>query len=272
MAVITDHTRAAIDFSFLDRPVFYYQFDRTRFLGKRPSHFDLDEELPGETVATPAELMRALRAAAERGFAIHCEAHCKSSALVAHRDTGARKRIVQAALHAPHRRLDPPRLRDTIQTGRRLGGRILRHPAVVAVQERARGPLRTTVYRVARHLPRSAMVAFESNLGADYGDRPGAIHRAIRDRGLRVRTGWVSTTEAPVPEGSVRLERLGWRYLWAMGRASVWWATRTCPRGYGAPMTRSTCRPGTSPRSSRCCTTSTRSSGGTRATSHGSTG
>ena len=52
MAVITDYTSAAIDFSFLDRPVFYYQFDRTRFLGKRPSHFDLDEELPGEIVAT----------------------------------------------------------------------------------------------------------------------------------------------------------------------------------------------------------------------------
>lgn len=52
MGLVTDYTSAAIDFSFLDRPVFYYQFDRTRFLGKRPSHLDLDEELPGEIVAT----------------------------------------------------------------------------------------------------------------------------------------------------------------------------------------------------------------------------
>ncbi len=122
MAVITDYTSAAIDFSFLDRPVFYYQFDRTRFLGKRPSHFDLDEELPGEIVATRGELMRALAGAAERDFAIHPEAQRKASALIAHRDTDARERIVTAAVHAPHRRIDPPQLRDAIATGRRLVG------------------------------------------------------------------------------------------------------------------------------------------------------
>ena len=79
MAVVTDYTSAAIDFSFLDRPVFYYQFDRTRFLGKRPSHFDLDEELPGEIVSTRTELMRALDAAAARGFSIRPDARRKAS-------------------------------------------------------------------------------------------------------------------------------------------------------------------------------------------------
>jgi CDP-glycerol glycerophosphotransferase len=229
MAVITDYTSAAIDFSFLDRPVFYYQFDRTRFLGKRPSHFDLDEELPGEIVATRAELMRALRAAADRDFSIHPEARRKASALVAHRDTGARERIVQAALHAPRRRLDPPRLRDSIQTAQRLATRIRRRPAVKAIQDRLREPLRTGVYRVARRLPRSGVVVFESNLGADYGDSPGAIHRVLRERGLDVPTAWVSTTDAPPPPGSARLERLGWRYLWAMGRASVWVSNQNMP-------------------------------------------
>ena len=229
MAVITDYTSAAIDFSFLDRPVFYYQFDRTRFLGKRPSHFDLDEELPGEIVATRGELMRALAGAAERDFAIHPEAQRKASALIAHRDTDARERIVTAAVHAPHRRIDPPQLRDAIATGRRLWRRVKRRPAFVAVQDRVRGPLRTGVYAVARTLPRSGLVTFESNLGADYGDSPGAIHRALRERGLPVTTGWVSTTAAPVPEGSVRLERLGWRYLWAMGRASVWVSNQNMP-------------------------------------------
>jgi CDP-glycerol glycerophosphotransferase len=229
MALITDYTSAAIDFSFLDRPVFYYQFDRTRFLGKRPSHFDLDDELPGEIVATRGELMRALKGAAARDFAIHPAAHRKATALVAHRDTGARERIVQAALHLPHRRLDPPRLRDTIQSGQRLVARVKRRPAVKELQERVTDPLRRGVYRVARALPRSGLVAFESNLGADYGDSPGAIHRALRERGLAVRTGWVSTTDAPVPQGSVRLERLSLRYLWAMGRASVWVSNQNMP-------------------------------------------
>jgi CDP-glycerol glycerophosphotransferase len=229
MAVITDYTSAAIDFSFLDRPVFYYQFDRTRFLGKRPSHFDLDAELPGEIVATRAELMRALAGAAARDFAIHPEAQRKASALIAHRDTNARERIVTAAIHAPRRRIDPPQLRDAIQTSRRLWRRVKRRHAFIAVQDWVRGPLRTGVYAVARTLPRSGLVMFESNLGADYGDSPGAIHRALRDRGLPVSTGWVAATPAPVPEDSVRLERLGWRHIWAMGRASVWVSNQNMP-------------------------------------------
>ena len=48
-AMVTDYTSAAMDFSFLDRPVVYYQFDRTRFLGKRPSHFDLDGSSPARS-------------------------------------------------------------------------------------------------------------------------------------------------------------------------------------------------------------------------------
>ncbi len=229
MAVVTDYTSAAIDFSFLDRPVFYYQFDRTRFLGKRPSHFDLDEELPGEIVSTRTELMRALDAAAARGFSIRPDARRKASALIAHRDTSARERIVTAAVNAPRRRIDPPRLRDAIATARRLRARTRRRPSVVAVMDRVRTPTRTGIYALARTLPRSGLVAFESNLGADYGDSPGAIHRAIQARGLDVRTGWVARTHAPVPEGSVRLERLGWRYVWEMGRASVWVSNQNMP-------------------------------------------
>ena len=92
-----------------------------------------------------------------------------------------------------------------------------------------RTPTRTGIYALARTLPRSGLVAFESNLGADYGDSPGAIHRAIQGRGLDVRTGWVARTHSPAPEGSVRLERLGWRYVWEMGRASVWVSNQNMP-------------------------------------------
>ena len=229
MAVVTDYTSAAIDFSFLDRPVFYYQFDRTRFLGRRPSHFDLDEELPGEIVGTRAELLRALDAAAERGFGIRPDARDKASRLVAHRDTGARERIVQAALHAPRRRLDPPLLRDGIQSVGRLSRRVKRRRAVVAVREGVRGPLQTVLYGVARRLPRNGAVVFESNLGADVGDSPGAIHRALTARGLPVRTAWVTRPGVSAPEGSRALERLSWRYLWVMGRASVWVTNQNMP-------------------------------------------
>src|SRR5699024_865895 len=42
MVMLTDYSSVAFDFSFLHKPVVYYQFDRNRFLGKNPSHLDLD--------------------------------------------------------------------------------------------------------------------------------------------------------------------------------------------------------------------------------------
>ena len=229
MAVVTDYTSAAIDFSFLDRPVFYYQFDRTRFLGKRPSHFDLDDELPGEIVGTRTELMAALEAAADRGFTIHPDARAKASRLIAHRDTGARERIVQATLDAPRRRLDPPFLRDGVQSVGRLWRRVKRRRVVVALRESIREPLQMSFYRVARRLPRNGAVVFESNLGADFGDSPGAIHQAMTRRGLRVRTAWVTRPGLAPPPGSRGVERLSWPYLWVMGRANVWVSNQNMP-------------------------------------------
>jgi CDP-glycerol glycerophosphotransferase len=228
-ALVTDYTSAAIDFSFLDRPVIYYQFDRTRFLGRRPSHFDLDEELPGEIVATPGELIGALEKVAARGLTIHPDAQRKSRALIDHRDTGARERIVQAAARAPARRLDPPILRDGIQTTRRVLRRVKRHRAVRVAEERVKEPLRTGLFAVARRLPRSGVMVFESNLGADLGDSPGAIHRAVVRRGLAVRTAWVVKPTVAPPAGSLGVERLSWRYLWVMGRARAWVSNQNQP-------------------------------------------
>lgn len=228
-AMVTDYTSAAIDFSFLDRPVVYYQFDRTRFLGKRPSHFDLDEELPGEIVATGAELMTALTARAEDGFRIHPDAQRKSRALIASRDTNASERIVQAVTDAPRRRLDPPVVRDGVQSLGRLTQRVRRRREVASTITAVTGPVHKTVYALARRLPRSGLVVFESNLGADFGDSPGAIYRAIRRRGLAVRTAWVVAPNLAPPDDSIGLERLTSRYLWAMGRASVWVSNQNQP-------------------------------------------
>ncbi len=227
--MLTDFTSAAIDFSFLDRPVVYYQFDRTRFLGKRPSHFDLDEELPGEIVATRAELLDELEAAAGRGFSITDEARRKSDALHAHRDTGARERIVRAAADAPRRRLDPPGLRDAVGSAGRLWERATTRGRVGAARRRVLAPLGRALFALASRLPRSGLVAFESNIGNDLGDSPGAIQREIVRRRLPVETGWVLDPALPAPGGVQVLRRQSLRYLWAMGRARVWVSNQNMP-------------------------------------------
>jgi CDP-glycerol glycerophosphotransferase len=227
--MLTDFTSAAIDFSFLDRPVVYYQFDRTRFIGKRPSHFDLDEELPGEIVATRDEVLEELEAAAARGFTITPEARRKSETLLAHRDTGARERIVQAAAEAPHRRLDPPGLRDAVGSAQRLWTRQTTRGRVGAVKRRLRQPLGRALFKVASRLPRSGLVAFESNIGNDIGDSPGALHREIVRRGLPVETAFVLEPSLPAPDGVRVLPRGTLRHLWAMGRARVWVSNQNMP-------------------------------------------
>jgi CDP-glycerol glycerophosphotransferase len=229
MVMLTDYTSAAIDFAFLDRPVVYYQFDRSRFLGKRPSHFDLDEELPGEIGMTVSEVMGHLRAAASRQFAISDASRVKASRLIAHRDTGARERIVDAARATPRRRLDTPLVRDMTGTAARVWKRVQKQPRYRSVRFRIRQPLLELVYGLARRLPRSGTVVFESNLGADLGDSPGAVFEAIRRRGLHVPTAWVVTGKLGAPEGSATLQRLSFRYCWVMGRASLWVANQNQP-------------------------------------------
>ncbi|RIO65073.1 CDP-glycerol--glycerophosphate glycerophosphotransferase, partial [Mammaliicoccus sciuri] len=54
--MITDYSSVAFDFSFLGKPVIYYQFDKDHFLGKEPSHINIEEELPGLIVNNQNDL------------------------------------------------------------------------------------------------------------------------------------------------------------------------------------------------------------------------
>src|SRR6185437_10026836 len=55
--LVTDYSSVGFDFSFLHRPVLYYQFDQERFLGRWGSHLDLDVELPGPIIFTVDDLI-----------------------------------------------------------------------------------------------------------------------------------------------------------------------------------------------------------------------
>lgn len=59
--MITDYSSIGIDFAALKRPVIYYQFDQLRFLGKDGSHFNLEDDLPGQIVYTKKQLIDKLK-------------------------------------------------------------------------------------------------------------------------------------------------------------------------------------------------------------------
>ncbi|RIO55694.1 CDP-glycerol glycerophosphotransferase family protein, partial [Staphylococcus hominis] len=68
--MITDYSSVAFDFSFLNKPVIYYQFDKSRFLGKESSHIDIEKELPGVIVNSQNSLERELEILSNRNYEI----------------------------------------------------------------------------------------------------------------------------------------------------------------------------------------------------------
>lgn len=68
--MLTDYSSVGIDFSFLDKPVIYYEFDQVRFLGKKGSHLNLEHDLPGAVVYSEDQVIESLRRAHQRDFKI----------------------------------------------------------------------------------------------------------------------------------------------------------------------------------------------------------
>ncbi len=64
--LVTDYSSVGFDFSFLHRPILYYQFDQEHFLGRWGSHLDLDVELPGPIVFTVEDLIDRIEADGRR--------------------------------------------------------------------------------------------------------------------------------------------------------------------------------------------------------------
>src|SRR5699024_7699152 len=101
MVMLTDYSSVAFDFSFLHKPVVYYQFDRNRFLGKNPSHLDLDNELPGDIAFDENSVISALDRIAENNFAMTNEYIKKADKFIKDRDIHSNDRIFNAIQNIP---------------------------------------------------------------------------------------------------------------------------------------------------------------------------
>src|SRR5690625_4557087 len=66
--MITDYSSVAFDFSFFNKSIIYYQFDRNRFIGKKGSHLDLDKDLPGDIVYEIEDIFQLTESYAQYNF------------------------------------------------------------------------------------------------------------------------------------------------------------------------------------------------------------
>jgi CDP-glycerol glycerophosphotransferase len=213
--LLTDYSSVGFDFSFLHRPVLYYQFDQARFLGPRGSHLDLDAELPGPIVFTDGDVLAALESLAANGFRMDPTYVRRADRFITHRDRRNNERIFAAAARAKSRNTFVRR----VWTGELPSSAVrlfLRSPAYYPVMRR--------LFNLVSRLPADDnLVVFESGVGRQYADSPRYIYEELVRRGSPLRKVWAYSGKIHRADPNTKVvQRLSPSYYWYLARARYW--------------------------------------------------
>lgn len=220
--MITDYSSVAFDFSFLGRPVIYFQFDRSRFIGGAGSHLALDEELPGFIEFTADDTVARLTDSVATGFEQTPELRARSISFMTHRDVHNCERVYRAILAGPEH--------TVVGTGSQW------KDAMPVVQRRLRrsrwyGKSMRALYKALSVLPgRRETLVFESGLGKQYADSPRYIYEELLRRGDTRPKVWIYNGPHVFtdPHTSV-VQRLSPKYYLALARAKMWTMNQSAP-------------------------------------------
>ncbi|MCQ6276851.1 CDP-glycerol glycerophosphotransferase family protein [Bacillus sp. V3B] len=213
--MVTDYSSVAFDFSFLYKPVIYYQFDRERFIGKRPSHLDLDNDLPGDIVYDAEQLLLKIKHYVELDFKASDENKKKSDKFLMHRDQKSSERISEAIEG---------------YEGKKWYVKLLENDLLRALFNRYRKskwyfPSMKTFYKVAKVvLPVDKnLILFESGVGKQYADSPRNIYEEIVERKLPYKMVWVTNKNIRFNDPKTKkIKRLSPQYYYYLARARYW--------------------------------------------------
>ncbi len=214
--MITDYSSVGFDFSFLYKPVVYYQFDRERFIGKRPSHLDLDNDLPGEICYELEDILYLIEEYAKRDFEMKQTYQVRAKKFIKYRDQSSSERIYQV-------------IRDN---GARK--KLLRRPKLeMLTKELFRRyrksdfyfPSMKLFYRIgSKVIPvDKKLVLFESGVGKQFGDSPKNIYEEILSQNLDYKKVWVYNKQHRFPDPDTkRIKRLSPQYYYYLLKAGYW--------------------------------------------------
>lgn len=228
--MITDYSSVAFDFSFLDKPILYYQFDRNRYIGKKGSHLNLESDLPGDILYDETDILRYVESYASRDFLMSQENKDKASKFLTYKDRNSSERIFEAT---------------QLARKRSIWKRFMDHDIGKALFNRFRKskiyfPTMKLYYRIARiFLPLDRnMVLFESNLGKQYGDSPRYIYEEILKRDLPLKKVWVSNKSTHFrDDNTVVVKRLSPKYYYYLAKAKYWVNNQNFPTYIKKPST-----------------------------------
>jgi len=214
--LITDYSSVGFDFSFLHRPIIYYQFDRKRFIGKYPSHLNLDNDLPGDIVFNVDNLLEELEYYCKNQFKMREINRLKSEKFLEHRDLNSSERIYYVVKNLRRKPL-------TI-------GRLLNHSFMLDLSNKFRRsryyfPMIKVMYRLLKIiLPiDKSLILFESGIGKQYADSPRYIYEEIVKRELPYKKIWVYNGNIRFKdEGTKVIKRLSPQYYYYLAKSGYW--------------------------------------------------
>ncbi|WP_139005409.1 CDP-glycerol glycerophosphotransferase family protein [Arthrobacter crystallopoietes] len=213
--MVTDYSSVGFDFSFLEKPVHYYQFDRERFLGPKGSHLDLDSELPGQISFGLDSLLAGLTQTLADGCRMPDEYAKRARRFLKYRDRENSSRIFEAVRSV---RPTESKFRKFVdpEFGERVFGRFRR--------SRFYFPSMRQFYKmVLRTQMDEDLIVFESGLGKQYADSPRYIYEELVRRNDPRKRVWIYNGKFPYRDANTKVvKRLSPEYYWYLGKAKYW--------------------------------------------------
>ncbi|WP_159610483.1 CDP-glycerol glycerophosphotransferase family protein [Glutamicibacter sp. JC586] len=212
--MVTDYSSVNFDFSFLHKPVHYYQFDRARFLGRNGSHLNLDEELPGRIAFDSETLLADLSDTLDRGKVMEEQYRQRADVFLTHQDQNNSRRVT-AEIEAAQLRSKPSSgWRAELPV--RLKNKFRRHKRYFEIMEKA--------FKLYKLAPMDEdLIIFESGLGRQYGDSPRYIYEELVRQGDTRRKVWVYSGKHRFTDPlTTTVKRLSPEYFWHLARANYW--------------------------------------------------
>ncbi|WP_281192230.1 CDP-glycerol glycerophosphotransferase family protein [Staphylococcus felis] len=214
--MITDYSSVAFDFSFLDKPVIYYQFDKDRFLGKQPSHLNLEEELPGVIINNLSSLDKQLEHFHSRKYQLDNDLKTRSKKFLKFKDQNNSKRIYNAVLQSNIYRSKKNNIKNDLLI-QHIFKRFRKNKYYFNIMDKFNSIVTKTI-PVNKNL-----IVFESNVGKSVGDSPKVIYDELRSNNKNYEIIWVNNIQYPFNDSNVKsVKRLSPEYFYYLSRAKYW--------------------------------------------------
>ncbi|WP_066190648.1 CDP-glycerol glycerophosphotransferase family protein [Gracilibacillus timonensis] len=214
--MLTDYSSVGFDFSFLHKPVLYYQFDRNRFIGKRPSHLDLDNDLPGEIAFDHDILLSKIEVYAEDDFIMKDEYKRRADKFIQYRDQHSSQRIFE--------HIERNQAHNSILDNGKIN---ILYQALFKKFRRSNYyfPIMKSFYKIGKIVipvdPK--LVIFESGLGKQFADSPKVIYEEMVKQGLDFKKIWVYNKNYRfIDPKTKKIDRLSPQYYFYLLRAKYW--------------------------------------------------